>query len=69
MITAIITTICLVLAAGGILSVKFFGNDNPIEQVAESAIQAETGSKPDLDADASALGIKPPAPGATSASK
>lgn len=69
MITAIVTAVCILLAAGGVLSVKFFGTDNPVEQVAEAVIQQETGTKPDLDAEAAALGVKPPAKGATAPAK
>lgn len=65
----IITAACAVLALCGVISVKYLGQDNPVEQVAEDIIGAETGSKPNLDAEAAAAGITGPAPKAPKAAK
>lgn len=43
-----ILIIIIVVSAVGLVSVKFLGDDNPIEEVAEDVIQVETGAKIDL---------------------
>lgn len=42
---AVVVIIAVVI---GIVSIKFFGNDNPIEEAAESVIKSETGIDIDL---------------------
>jgi len=49
---AIITAICLL---AGILSTKFLGKDNPIEETVEDLIEIETGEKIDLSLDRSKI--------------
>lgn len=44
----IIVSIVLVAGAVGLISAKFLGNDNPIEQEAEKIIKDETGIEVDL---------------------
>lgn len=70
MLTSLLVAgIVVIASACGIVSYKFWGSNNPIEQVAEDVIQAETGAKPNLDAEAAAIGVKPPAKGATASGK
>jgi len=45
LIIAISVAICVV---GGFISIRYFGNDNVFEEVAEKIIEAETGRKIDL---------------------
>ena len=42
--------ICIAIVAAiiGLVSIQFFGNDNPIEETAESVIKSETGVTIDL---------------------
>jgi hypothetical protein len=43
--------LAIVLAAiiGGLVSVHYLGNDNPVEQIAEQVITKETGATVNLD--------------------
>ena len=46
---AVIIVIVAFALVIGIMSVKFFGNDNPIEEAAEEVIKEETGLNVNLD--------------------
>lgn len=50
----IIVAIVVTAAVVGIVSSKMLGPDNPVEEVAEEVIQAETGLKIDLSPETSA---------------
>ena len=43
-----IVVVCIIATTIGIISIKYLGNDNPIEEAAEQIIESETGLDIDL---------------------
>lgn len=58
----IIAGSCALLALFGVISVKYLGQNNPVETAVEAVIGDETGSTPNLNAEAASMGITGSAP-------
>lgn len=57
LITIVIAIIACVV---GLVSIKYFGNGNPIEEIAEEVIKEETGINVDLDQKVSSSQVSTP---------